>query len=318
MYVCPCLCKTKKLKIGNVGTTFDEKLEYYRSKEIKPFLTDSWNYRDFEGPITCIECKQNIYPNPIDQELEMSDGLRDKIVSIVGRGYGKNGEFSVGHARTAHELVYHNKGLNFLLIYNQYRDPEKSERWLKDLAGVILLSSDVSVEKYDGVTGTPTDDAKFFCMLQFTIRPQYRHRGLAKKILDWIPSYIDHTPANVVFWASSSQSKGFFDAFGSTLAPSMVECPFNLFDDDEENRQHFYCMEIEKEKYSQSWKKDSVLSFYNDYPKNCRIRLSFQCDTLKAYYSFQETLLFHRVRAWFIRLDKKKHHTHTHTQTQTH
>lgn len=345
VYACVCACKTKQnKKVGDAGTTFDDKLEYYRSTDNKPFRATYPNLFGRFFPTNPPLFRMNLvlrdvpdlkgarekfgkdYEPSNEQPMEgvlsfktyhgfwgaetvCQDGLRDQIVRVVGRGYG-NGKFSIDHARTAHELVHHpGSELRVAVIaFFEYRRP-KDQKIMMDIAGVMLLSDKVSLEKYDRLTGSttrlradhhPREYVRSWCLVQLTILPQYRRHGLGKIALEILPKVMDEITnhGDVVFWAGGSQSKDFFDAVGSTLAPPMIECPFNLTYNDEENRQYFYYMKIKKRNRRRELecRLDRLRPFYNVDPANRCIRLRFNSEILKAYYSFHKSLLFYRLR----------------------
>jgi len=117
-----------------------------------------------------------------------------------------------------------------------------------------------------------------------TIIQKYGRRRLgsiALKVLPMIMQF-DHIKGDVVFWAGCS--KDFYDRNGCKLAHPMIECPFTLYNSEEEDRQHFYFLEVCHDDASECRLNSLVRSFYEKDEKNRQITIEFKSSSLKGYH----------------------------------
>lgn len=322
-----------------IGTRFVDRLEYYRTLEIKPISSNSLHIsffgKDIVDNLSTIpdletakekfgqdfqpsDCAQGgilhfmTYTNDSPERLSrLDDTIRDQVIHIIGRGFRRDDDdedpnFSVDDAHMAHELLYptgddrKKLGVAVVVIYYFYKDPNDPDDILMDIAGAILLSDDVAVSKYNSFNGTTPqriiessrDWVKIYCMVQFTILPKYGRRRLACFAMQVLPKIMRSKllQADGVFWAGCA--KGFYDAIGCELAPSGIECPFQIFGSPEEDRDHFYFMKIPRKTVVPTANADipksdcrfDILQAFLDKNPDNRLLFEFKHTALQAYH----------------------------------
>mmetsp|Transcript_27259 Transcript_27259/g.65277 ORF Transcript_27259/g.65277 Transcript_27259/m.65277 type:complete len:93 (-) Transcript_27259:681-959(-) len=64
----------------------------------------------------------------------------------------------------------------------------------------------------------------------------------------------------------------------------MIECPFTLYDSQEEDRQHFYFLEVSHGDASECQFNSLVWFFYEKDEKNHQTTIEFKSNSLKGYH----------------------------------
>mmetsp|Transcript_15940 Transcript_15940/g.39513 ORF Transcript_15940/g.39513 Transcript_15940/m.39513 type:complete len:111 (+) Transcript_15940:1068-1400(+) len=110
---------------------------------------------------------------------------------------------------------------------------------MRGVAGAIIFSRDFSVQRPDG-TGIRKQILCAFNLVQFTILKDYSNRHLGMIAIHTIPELMreEGIYGDFVFWAGCSPR--FYNKCGIQADMRAFECPFNIDDDEEGNRNMFF------------------------------------------------------------------------------
>ena len=243
------------------------------------------NFKQFHATKYKDSDKKKIIPGR-EKDRELTDSDKDKIISLVGRGFagrGDDDDFSDVDARVTHKLLYdskYNKDIGVVMIMYTYDDPTTGET-MEALAGVMILSSSTRLMVHEKVGKTPqlkqTKTFSVYNLVQICISRNFRQRGLAYIGITALKEQMKYFKADFLWWFGTATD--YYNKFGYNKNPKMINCPFNLTGHSEEqNRDMFYFVEVTN-KFQDKWVK-----WYNEDPNNRYLSFKEPNDVLRTYH----------------------------------
>ena len=221
-----------------------------------------------------------------ENDENLTKRLKNQIVTVVGRGfkskYDPDPEFSFSDARICHRLLFNKKCKDTVpcTIYYTYKDKETGLDMVV-LAGVMLISKDVRMRQC-GANKNKQLYTKYLSvcnLVMFTVLEEYRNRGLGLIAMQAMEGVMRHQKVDFVFWCGCN--KQFYNVCGSDKNPKMIDCPFNIVEDEEENRSMFFYKVIGEDKFIEAVDKPS--REFGDH-----FSIEYKNEALSEYYGWLE------------------------------
>ena len=149
-----------------------------------------------------------------NNEYELKDSDKNRIISVVGKGFAKNsddGGFSDTDAKVAYKLLYpkgKKKGekekeeTKVAKIIYRYKDPT-TEKMMEALVGVMILNSSTRLKIHDGCVIPLTKQSRVcsvYNLVQYCILPEYRMRGWGKIVMAELGETMISLKADLIWW----------------------------------------------------------------------------------------------------------------------
>ena len=272
-----------RIKSGKIPTIpgsdnhFTQNRKLYMEMNHEPTVQNKRVFSHYPQPV------KDVKDGKLEIQLYHADELKDsdknKIISVVGKGFAKNsddGGFSDTDAKVAYKLLYpkgKKKGekekeeTKVAKIIYKYMDPSTKNE-MEVLVGVMILNSSTCLKIHDECVIPLTKQSRVcsvYNLVQYCILPKYRMRGWGKIVMAELGETMKYFEADLLWWVGVNPKT-------INLPSNLIKC-FNrsMFDyrEVENGTTNKFRKLVDKRCFSIQVKEKSVLEgYYKDIMKH--------------------------------------------------